>query len=103
MKSDKDISQILSILLKPHDNVLTCAFGPVDGMPWVKPLPPAILAEEARSFTDGVVEAVSFKEKDEEEAISSQVLSSGDTGDQVRNAYVARALRKAVADRDPAD
>lgn len=33
----KDISGILEVLLKPNDLVTAVQFGPVDGMPWVRP------------------------------------------------------------------
>ena len=33
----KEIQEILSYLLKPGDNVIAAAFGPVEGMPWVHP------------------------------------------------------------------
>ncbi|KAJ3554707.1 hypothetical protein NPX13_g10545 [Xylaria arbuscula] len=34
----KDILEILKLLLRDGDNVVTVEFGPVDGMPWVKPM-----------------------------------------------------------------
>ncbi|KAI1617042.1 folylpolyglutamate synthase [Exophiala viscosa] len=57
MKSDKDIRSILSVLLKRSDRVVTCAFGPVDGMPWVKSMDSANLAEVVQEFTHDRVEA----------------------------------------------
>lgn len=45
MKSDKDIHSVLSTLLRPSDRVITCAFGAVDGMPWVKSMSATKLAE----------------------------------------------------------
>lgn len=45
MKSDKDIHSVLSTLLRPSDRAITCAFGPVDGMPWVKSMSATKLAE----------------------------------------------------------
>ncbi|KAI0098880.1 FolC bifunctional protein [Nemania sp. FL0031] len=33
----KDISEILKVLLRDGDNITAVEFGPVDGMPWVKP------------------------------------------------------------------
>lgn len=44
----KDISGILAVLLKKGDLVTAARFGPVDGMPWVRPQDPeAILAAAA--------------------------------------------------------
>lgn len=37
----KDVSGILKVLLKPEDLVTAVRFGPVDGMPWVRPQDPA--------------------------------------------------------------
>lgn len=32
----KNICEILSVLIRPGDNILATGFGPVDGMPWVE-------------------------------------------------------------------
>ncbi|CAN9438167.1 unnamed protein product [Alternaria alternata] len=37
MTEGKDAHKYLSQILQPGDNVVTTTFGPVDGMPWVKP------------------------------------------------------------------
>ena len=55
VKADKDADSILGLLVQPHDNVVACSFGPVDGMPWVQALGAADLAVKAMAFTDGVV------------------------------------------------
>lgn len=34
----KDLTEIMKLLLRPGDNVAAVEFGPVDGMPWVKPM-----------------------------------------------------------------
>lgn len=36
----KDVSGILEVLLRPNDAVTAVKFGPVDGMPWVRPQEP---------------------------------------------------------------
>ncbi|KAL2400016.1 hypothetical protein ABEF93_004388 [Exophiala dermatitidis] len=57
-KSDKDIRTILSILLAngPSDTVVTCSFGPVAGMPWVKSMEASKLAKlVSELITDGNV------------------------------------------------
>ncbi|KAI2630140.1 folylpolyglutamate synthase-like protein [Xylaria nigripes] len=43
----KDTSEMMKILLRPGDNVVTVEFGPVDGMPWVKPTSSATLLQAA--------------------------------------------------------
>ncbi|EFQ91904.1 hypothetical protein CFE70_007118 [Pyrenophora teres f. teres 0-1] len=49
MTEGKDAEQYLSILLQPGDSVITTTFGPVDGMPWVKPMDPKKLLKIAQS------------------------------------------------------
>ncbi|CAG5169352.1 uncharacterized protein ALTATR162_LOCUS7031 [Alternaria atra] len=49
MSEGKDAREYLAKLLKPDDKVVTTTFGPVDGMPWVKPMDPRILLEIAKS------------------------------------------------------
>ncbi|EOA81207.1 uncharacterized protein SETTUDRAFT_24707 [Exserohilum turcica Et28A] len=47
MTEGKDAQEYLQTLLQPGDNVITTSFGPVDGMPWVKPMDPQHLLEIA--------------------------------------------------------
>jgi folylpolyglutamate synthase/dihydrofolate synthase len=49
MTKGKDAEGYLRTLLRPGDNVITTAFGPVDGMPWVKPMDPTELLNLAQS------------------------------------------------------
>ncbi|OQU98413.1 hypothetical protein CLAIMM_04206 [Cladophialophora immunda] len=58
VKNDKKVDEILQLLIGPADNVVTCSFGPVDGMPWVKSMGAIELAKIARKYTNGVVEAL---------------------------------------------
>ncbi|KAI0394296.1 FolC bifunctional protein [Xylariaceae sp. FL0594] len=43
----KDLSTILKSLLRDGDNVVAVEFGPVDGMPWVKPMSSSTILEAA--------------------------------------------------------
>ncbi|KAK4138012.1 FolC bifunctional protein [Trichocladium antarcticum] len=43
----KDMDGIFGLLLRPGDQVAAVRFGPVDGMPWVKPADPAELLQLA--------------------------------------------------------
>ncbi|KAH6854327.1 Mur ligase [Chaetomium sp. MPI-CAGE-AT-0009] len=43
----KDMDGILGLLLEPGDQVAAVRFGPVDGMPWVKPADPAEILQAA--------------------------------------------------------
>ncbi|KAF1928570.1 FolC bifunctional protein [Didymella exigua CBS 183.55] len=49
MTAGKDAHRYLATILKPGDKVVTTTFGPVDGMPWVKPMDPRELLEAAKS------------------------------------------------------
>ncbi|KAJ9156560.1 Dihydrofolate synthetase [Pleurostoma richardsiae] len=46
----KDIDGILSLLLRPGDQVVAVRFGPADGMPWVKAADPSYILEKARQY-----------------------------------------------------
>ncbi|KAH8730121.1 Mur ligase, partial [Phaeosphaeriaceae sp. PMI808] len=50
MTEGKDARKFLEILLRATDNIITTTFGPVDGMPWVKPMDPQALLDVARSI-----------------------------------------------------
>ncbi|KAI1812551.1 FolC bifunctional protein [Poronia punctata] len=41
----KDLSEILKLLLRDGDHVAAVEFGPVDGMPWVKPMKSSAILE----------------------------------------------------------
>jgi folylpolyglutamate synthase len=47
MSAGRNALEFLSHLLQPGDNVITVEFGPVDGMPWVKPTPSGELLRAA--------------------------------------------------------
>ena len=47
--NSKDATEILSPLIKDRDVVFAVEFGPVDGMPWVKPLEASRVLEAARA------------------------------------------------------
>lgn len=57
VKNDKDIRTVLSHLLRQGDSAVTCSFGPVDGMPWVKSMDAQELMRIVGEFTTGRVEA----------------------------------------------
>ncbi|KAF3040799.1 folylpolyglutamate synthase [Didymella keratinophila] len=54
MTEGKDAREYLATILKPGDKVVTTTFGPVDGMPWVKPMDPQKLLETARSVEPSI-------------------------------------------------
>jgi folylpolyglutamate synthase len=54
MTEGKDAHQYLERLLRPGDNVITTTFGPVDGMPWVKPMDPKRLLDIAESVQPSI-------------------------------------------------
>jgi len=43
----KDLSEILQSLLRDGDNIVAVEFGPVDGMPWVKPMKSSTILQAA--------------------------------------------------------
>jgi len=49
----KDVQQILEILLRPGDTVTAVEFGPVEGMPWVKPKSADAIARAASELVLG--------------------------------------------------
>ncbi|CAJ2502458.1 Uu.00g098520.m01.CDS01 [Anthostomella pinea] len=44
----KDIGEILRLILRPGDNVVAVEFGPVDGMPWVRPMNSGTILQRVR-------------------------------------------------------
>jgi hypothetical protein len=54
MTEGKDAKQFLTTLLRPGDKVVTTTFGPVAGMPWVKPMDPIELLEIAKKAVPGI-------------------------------------------------
>jgi dihydrofolate synthase len=50
MSRGKKYQDILPLMIKPGDSLITVEFGPVDGMPWVSPMP----AEELREAASNV-------------------------------------------------
>ncbi|KIW37926.1 uncharacterized protein PV06_09904 [Exophiala oligosperma] len=83
-KSDKDVAAIMSILLRPGDNVVTCSFGPVDGMPWVKSMASRDLLQVAKrtiSHTPSVAEAA--RDGNVKEALVRALKIAGHDGSTV--------------------
>ena len=48
----KDIREMLGLLLKPGDALVTVEFGPVDGMPWVQAMPQDEIVQAARGVCE---------------------------------------------------
>jgi folylpolyglutamate synthase len=46
----KDLTEILKLLLRNGDNIAASEFGPVDGMPWVKPMRSDSILQTARDI-----------------------------------------------------
>jgi dihydrofolate synthase len=58
----RDIRSCLSKFVKKNDFVACVEFGPVDGMPWVKPVPVKKIAEQATVFTHDSEKVVTFEQ-----------------------------------------
>lgn len=50
----KDVGGIFKVLLRPGDHVTAVTFGPVDGMPWVRPQEPKEILAAAAQASDVV-------------------------------------------------
>jgi len=50
MSKGKDVQEVLACLLKPGDTFIAVEFGPVDGMPWIRPEGRENLIAAARSL-----------------------------------------------------
>lgn len=61
MSEGKDPVKILEKLLRPGDSLVLTTFGPVDGMPWVKPMEPKIILEAARKVVPDITAIVMRK------------------------------------------
>ncbi|KAF1921916.1 Mur ligase [Ampelomyces quisqualis] len=55
MTQGKDAKTFLRQILRPCDRIITTSFGPVDGMPWVKPMDPKALLKIAQEVRPGVI------------------------------------------------
>ncbi|RMZ75027.1 hypothetical protein DV737_g5489, partial [Chaetothyriales sp. CBS 132003] len=54
MSSTKSSDAFLNALVRPDDTVIFCEFGPVDGMPWVRPQAKEVLASLAHDIARSV-------------------------------------------------
>jgi folylpolyglutamate synthase/dihydrofolate synthase len=52
----KTIESVLEPLIRPEDDVLTASFSPVEGMPWVQPVKPEVVAAAAANLSGKRVE-----------------------------------------------
>ena len=50
MSKGKDVQEVRACLLKPNDTFIAVEFGPVDGMPWIRPEGRENLVAAARSL-----------------------------------------------------
>ena len=78
----KDISELLAPLLKGGDRVFAVEFGNVDGMPWVKAMPAAQIAEAVRVLAQERGESIETHECGGRllDAIRTASLQAGDHG-----------------------
>jgi folylpolyglutamate synthase len=54
MSEGKEVKSFLKHLLKHGDSLVVTSFGPVDGMPWVKPMDPHAVLKAAEEVCDGI-------------------------------------------------
>jgi folylpolyglutamate synthase len=55
MSEGKDPLKFLPRLLGPYDKIVVTTFGPVDGMPWVKPMDPRKILETVESVRPDII------------------------------------------------
>ena len=96
----KDLTELFHAFIKPGDNVATTAFGPVDGMPWVKAADPTEVATCVQSIPE--IQQVKSFAKDIPAAINwaSDVANGGPlvvAGSLYLVSDVLRLLREAQA------
>ncbi|KAI6897729.1 hypothetical protein D0869_15832 [Hortaea werneckii] len=78
----KDIRELLATLLKGGDRVFAVEFGSVDGMPWVKAMPAAQIAEAVRVLAQERGELIETHECGSRllDAIRTATFQAGDQG-----------------------
>ena len=74
----KDVKEILGPLLAPGDSVFAVEFGPVDGMPWVKPMKTADILDAARAVQHKGLAQLTDCGKDVGAALRSACERSGE-------------------------
>ncbi len=79
MKEDKNALGFLRTLLRPGDKVVTTTFGPVDGMPWVKPMDSTTLLEIAK-ISEGRVTGLHIPKPGALRAVYAASLIAGPRG-----------------------
>lgn len=55
MTAGRDPLKFLKMILRPGDRVVATTFGPVDGMPWVKPMAPEDILEAVKTYDKDIV------------------------------------------------
>ncbi|MCJ1275214.1 folylpolyglutamate synthase [Puttea exsequens] len=75
MSRGKNVGEILACLLKPGDLIVPVQFGPVDGMPWVKPEDIPALVDAARTL--GAFDYAQSTEGLEKTLHTASVLAKG--------------------------
>ncbi|KAK4610064.1 putative dihydrofolate synthetase [Fulvia fulva] len=75
----KDVKEMLQQLLQPGDKVCAVEFGPVDGMPWVKPMAVAQITAAAKQVVPELQHAQECG-TDVRGALQSAIAAAGDDG-----------------------
>lgn len=63
MTEGKQVDQVLAKLIRDGDNVVITTFGPVDGMPWVKPMDPKDVLSAVEKLHRNNVTAIAMLER----------------------------------------
>lgn len=81
----KDLEEIFTPLIQSGDRVVTVEFGPVDGMPWVHPVPASELAQSIISIMREKKKKMMMKRYDHDDdrnaAVATSHTSAGSSND----------------------
>lgn len=79
MSEGKDAIGVLKPLLRRHDKVVVTSFGPVDGMPWVKPMHPGDLLDAVKDLHPDI-QGILMPDRNVHQALcAAKYLTKGET------------------------
>lgn len=99
----KDVKEILHLLLQPGDSVFAVEFGPVDGMPWVKPMAAEKLVQAVREIEpeSGSIEVQACGSKVKSALRSASKEAAGGPLVVAGSLYLVGDLLRLVRDQSP--
>ncbi|KAK3070333.1 hypothetical protein LTS18_015132 [Coniosporium uncinatum] len=99
-KKGEDMKKIVATLLQKGDTVVTTEFGPVDGMPWVKPTPAEEIADVVKEL--GVAEGIHAYGNNVQAALKKATeLSNGGTLIVAGSLYLVSDVLRMLGKQEP--